>query len=258
MTDRPAAVVTGAARGIGRATATALAGAGHSVLVADRDADAGRAVVLELQAAGAEASFLQVDMARAEDAESLVDGTLSAFGRLDVLVNNAAVTRVIDLFDVQVADWDELTSINSRGYFLALQAVARHMRDNGGGSIVNVASIAAKGWRNTTNIAYASSKGAVVTMTRIAAATLGKHGIRVNAVCPGMTRTDMMQDWISKRAAELGTTTPELIESLTDHVALGRLVEPAEVAATVVFLASPASAAITGQSLNVDCGTVWD
>jgi NAD(P)-dependent dehydrogenase (short-subunit alcohol dehydrogenase family) len=255
----PVAVVTGAARGIGRAIALALTAAGHDVVLADLDEHGGTSTVTAITDEGGKATFVRTDMSDPAEVEALLGAAVSAYGRLDVLVNNAAVTRVIDLFDVTADDWDQIMAVNARGYFLALQGAARRMRaQGGGGCVINVASVAGKGWRHTTNIAYASSKGAVLTMTRIAAAALGPYGIRVNAVCPGMTRTEMMRGWIRGRAAELGVPEDDLIADMTGQVALGRLVEPAEVAAGVVYLASPAAAAVTGQSLNLDGGLVWD
>jgi NAD(P)-dependent dehydrogenase (short-subunit alcohol dehydrogenase family) len=258
VTGGSVAVVTGGARGIGRATALALGSVGYRVVVADVDDSGGRATAAAVEADGSDARFVHTDMTDGDAVDGLMQGTVAAYGAVDLLVNNAAVTRVTDLFDVTVEQWDEILDVNARGYFLALQAAARHMRAQGGGCILNIASVAGKGWRETTNIAYASSKGAVVTMTRIAAASLGRFGIRVNAICPGMTRTEMMQGWIHDRALAEGVSEDELVRRFTASVALGRLVEPAEVAAAVVFLAAPVAGAITGQSLNVDGGLVWD
>ena len=257
MQTRGAAVVTGAARGIGEACALALAGAGYPVVAADRD-EAGASVASAIAAAGGRARFVRTDVTSIEQIRALMESAESAFGRLGVLVNNAAVTRVIDLFDVTADDWDEVLRVNARGSFFAMQEAARRMEASGGGSIVNMASIAAKGFRETSSIAYAASKGALVTMTRIAAARLGPANIRVNAVCPGMTKTSMWAAWVQDRAAAAGRDPETVRAELAARVSLRRLNEPADVAAAVVFLASDASGTITGQSLNVDGGTVWD
>ena len=258
MSTRPAAIVTGAAGGIGKVISQFLAAEGFRVVVADLDVDGGEAAVSDLRSGGADALFLAADVSLQSHIQGLVAQTVSAFGALDVVISCAGITRVIDFFDLTPADWDTVLAVNARGCFLLLQEAARYMRDHGGGSIVNIASIAGKGYRDTSNIAYASSKGAVITMTRIAAAALGRYGVRVNSVCPGMTRTPMMENWLDGRAEASGLTTQELTSKLTSGLALGRLNRPEDVAAAVVFLASPAAAAITGQSINVDGGLIWD
>jgi NAD(P)-dependent dehydrogenase (short-subunit alcohol dehydrogenase family) len=250
------ALVTGAARGIGKAVAHALAGAGFQVVVSDVDAAGGEAVVLELNAGGGRHHFIAADMRRPTEIAGLFDSAMDLCGRLDVLVNNAATTRAIDFFEVTEDDWDAILDLNAKGYFFAMQEAARRMER--GGRIVNMSSIAGKGWKETSNIAYASSKGAVITMTRIAAAVLGPSGIRVNAVCPGMTKTDMMLDWLAKRASTMGVSSDALLADLSGQVPLGLLNEPDDVAAAVLFLATDASRTITGQSLNVDGGIVND
>jgi NAD(P)-dependent dehydrogenase (short-subunit alcohol dehydrogenase family) len=252
------AVVTGGAHGIGKAIAARLAGQGFHVVVADIDGDGGTEVAQKIVADGASARFLRADMTSRTDIESMVAEASESEGGLAVLVNNAAITRAIDLFDVTADDWDQIFTLNARGYFLAMQAAARVMRDAGGGSIVNVASIAGKGWKETSNVAYAAAKGAVITMTRIAAARFGEHGIRVNSVCPGMTRTELMDGWLQGRSASEGRSVEDLLAEVSRQVPLRRLNQPDDVAAAVGFLASDAARTITGQSLNVDGGIVWD
>lgn len=250
------AVVTGAARGIGRAVARALARDGFRVVVCDVDAPAAEAVAAELNGPRQLHHFIAADMSRTADIVGLFDAAVERYGRLDVLVNNAATTRAIPFLEVSEADWDSTLDLNAKGYFFAMQEAARRMEP--GGRIVNMSSIAAKGWKETSNIAYASSKGAVITMTRVAAALLGPSGIRVNAVCPGMTKTDMMLDWLARRAAEAGVSPEELLADLSAQVPLGLLNDPDDVAAAVLFLATNASRTITGQSLNVDGGIIND
>src|SRR5690349_7540485 len=165
------ALVTGAARGIGKAVAEALAGAGFQVVVSDVDSATGAAVARELNAKGGRHHFVAADMRSRADVVRLFDSAVELCGQLDVLVNNAATTRAINFFEVTEGDWDGILDLNAKGYFFAMQEAARRMKR--GGRIVNIASIAGKGWKETSNIAYASSKGAVITMTRVAAATLG-------------------------------------------------------------------------------------
>jgi NAD(P)-dependent dehydrogenase (short-subunit alcohol dehydrogenase family) len=196
-------------------------------------------------------------MFRVPEVRKLMDVAVDRFGRLDVLVNNAATTRAIDFFDVSEEDWDRILQLNAKGYFFAMQAAAAKMAARSG-SIVNIASIAGKGWKETSNIAYASSKGAVIAMTRIAATRLGPAGVRVNAICPGMTKTEMMVSWLAGRAAQQGVSQEALLAEMAQQVPLRLLNEPADVAAAVVFLGSQASRTITGQSLNVDGGILFD
>jgi NAD(P)-dependent dehydrogenase (short-subunit alcohol dehydrogenase family) len=251
------AIVTGGATGIGRACATALVDAGYAVAIADIS-ESGAEVAAQLAADGGRVLFVRTDMADVGQIDALMDTTVDELGRLDVLVNNASVTRVLDFYQVTEADWDEILTVNARGYFFAMQLAAARMETTGGGRIVNMASIAGKGFRETTNIAYASSKGAVIIMTRIAAARLGPVNIRVNAICPGMTKTDMWSRWIDGRAAAEGVPREVMEADMSARVPLNRLNESADIAAIVVFLASSASHTITGQSINVDGGVMWD
>jgi NAD(P)-dependent dehydrogenase (short-subunit alcohol dehydrogenase family) len=253
----PVAVVTGAAGGIGAACGRALVDAGYAVVVADI-LPGGADVAAKLADTGGRAAFVRTDLSDVSQINALMTATVEQFGRIDVLVNNASVTRVLDFYDVTEQDWDQILTINARGYFFAMQSAARHMEQTGGGSIVNMASIAGKGFRETTNIAYASSKGAVITMTRIAAARLGPVNIRVNAVCPGMTKTDMWSNWIEGRARAEGVPRADVEAEMSAKVPLNRLNEPSDVAATVLYLASDASRTVTGQSINVDGGVMWD
>jgi NAD(P)-dependent dehydrogenase (short-subunit alcohol dehydrogenase family) len=252
------AVVTGATRGIGLACAVRLAADGYGVVIADVD-DAGEQVAAELMSeTGGRVSFAHTDVTSRASLSATMADAEERYGRLEVLVNNAAVTRVIDFFSMTPDEWDRIMTVNARGCFFAMQEAAGRMRSSGGGRIVNVASIAGKGFRDTTNIAYASSKGAIITMTRIAAALLGPYDIRVNSVCPGMTKTAMWTDWIAGRARQEGVAEDALIAEQSARVPLGRLSEPDDIANAVAFLASRQSHTITGQSINVDGGVIWD
>jgi NAD(P)-dependent dehydrogenase (short-subunit alcohol dehydrogenase family) len=151
-----------------------------------------------------------------------------------------------------------VSDVNARGTFLVLQAVAREMRARGGGRIVNVASIAAKGFRRTGSIPYAASKAAVVVITRLAAHQLAREGITVNAICPGPTRSDVYAGLARQRAEADGVTLEEAYRAMDDHVPLGRSNEPEDIAATAAFLASDDARNVTGQSLNVDGGIIFD
>ena len=248
-----AAIVTGGGRGIGRAIAHAIASQGASVMVADLDADSANRVAAEL---GGRAVGVGADISNLADVDRLVNSCISEFGALDILVNNAAVTRFVDVMDITPDDWDRMHSVNARGTFFAMQRGARHMIEAGtrGGRIVNIASIAGKAHPGTSNAAYAGSKAAVIAMTAVAAQQLGKHGINVNSVNPGLTRTPL-RDELAVQAAEMqGITTDELAALRAESIPIGRECEPEDIAAMVAFLVGPGGDAITGQSINVDGG----
>ena len=182
---------------------------------------------------------------------------LNAFGRIDILVNNAGVTRHADIMDLTPEDWDRIHRVNARGVFFCLQRVAKEMIDGGrGGRVINIASIAGKGYSGTSNSAYAASKGAVLSMTQIAAHQLGRYDINVNAICPGVTRTAMSRETAIQRSQNLGVSLDELEERRNAQIPSGRANEPEDIADMAAFLAGPGSRNITGQSFNVDGGLV--
>ena len=257
MADR-VALITGAGKGIGRGLALAFAGDGALVIATDIDIPA---LEETRRQAGADAERIvpmRLDVTDAGDIARVFAWLADAHPQLDTLVNCAGVTRKIDFFDLTAEDVDWINGVNIRGTMLVMQAAARLMRDQGRGQIINISSIAGKGFRETTTIAYAASKGAIVTMSRIAAARLGAYGITVNAVCPGMTETEMMRDWMQETARVTGRSLEETRDSLVQSTALKRTNSVADVAASVLFLASPAARNITGQSINIDGGIMWD
>jgi NAD(P)-dependent dehydrogenase (short-subunit alcohol dehydrogenase family) len=238
-------VVTGATRGIGRAIALACAREGAAIVVNGRDDAAGRAVVAEIAALGARATFHRADLGQVDEARRLVQAALRAFGRIDVLVNNAGLFERRPALEMEERDWDRLLDVNLKGAFFCAQAAARAMRERGqGGAIVNVASDAA--WSGGINPCahYAASKAGLVSITRSLAKELAPHGIRVNAIAPGLITTDM--------GGAAGSTLPDL------KIPLGREGTPAEVAACVVFLASDEASYVTGANLNLSGGLFLD
>ncbi|MCR1783781.1 SDR family oxidoreductase [Nocardioides carbamazepini] len=251
-------VVTGGAKGIGREICLQAGGEGYRVVVADLDEGGGRATAEDVRGRGGAAAWTYVDMADPASVRALVDGVVAAHGRLDVLVNNAAVTRGLGFFEVGVDDWNLFFDTNARGCFFAMQRAAEVMADRGGGAIVNIASIAGKGWSGTSNIAYASTKGAVLAMTRVAASQLGHLGVRVNAVCPGVTDTALLDQVVRERAEQGGAPVEEQRAALASLSSLRRLTAPRDIAGAVLYLASDAAQGVTGQSLNVDSGIIWD
>ena len=257
LADR-VAIVTGAGHGIGRAIALALAGAGAQVAAADVDAGAAKATADAVAALGAPGLALDIDVGDLAAIDRMVRQVLAAFGRIDVLVNNAGVTRRALIMDLTEADWDRIFRVNAKGVFFCLQRVAREMIPRRRGSIINVASIAGKGYAGTSNAIYAASKGSVISLTRTAAQQLARHDINVNAICPGVTVTALSEANVAVRARDEGVSVEEMKRRRNAVIPLGRANEPEDVAALAVFLASPAARNITGQSLNVDGGLVFD
>ena len=248
------AIVTGAGAGVGKAIALRYAREGAQVVVAEIQEATGEATAAEIAAAGGRGLFVRTDTSRLPDIDALVATTVKTLGRLDILMNNAGVTKKLDFFEVSEADWDWIHSINAKGAFFCMQAAAREMARQRDGKIVNMASIAGKGFRGTSNVAYAGSKGAVIAMTRVGASQLAKHNVNVNAICPGVTRT-AMYDRIAEREK---ITEVEALARMDAAIPLRRSNSPDDIAHMAVFLASEEAQNITGQSFNVDGGLMWD
>lgn len=239
------ALVTGGARDIGRAISIALAGAGASVAVNyHSSADAAQKVVDEIRSNGGNAIAVGADVSKAEDAERLVAETCKAFGdRIDVLVNNAGglIARK-KLDEMDAAFWDEVLGLNLRSVFLVTKAASPHMGE--GGAIVNLASLAARDGGGGGALAYSAAKGAVLTLTRGLSKELGPRRIRVNCVSPGMIDTTFHDTF----------TSPEIRKAVAGRTSVGREGTSDDVANAVLFLASSASAYITGESIEINGG----
>jgi NAD(P)-dependent dehydrogenase (short-subunit alcohol dehydrogenase family) len=252
-------LVTGAGAGIGKAIALALAAEGATVAASDIDAAAAQATVAAI--GGNRGLALAADCGDVESINAMVAQTVAAFGRLDVIVNNAGVTRYAYIMDLTEADWDRIHRVNAKGVFFCLQAAARqmmtqHETSGRGGRIINMASISGRGYAGASNAAYAASKGAVIALTKMAAQQLGRYDINVNAICPGVTRTELGQRNAAGRAQARGVTVEEMQAEQERNIPIGRANTPADIAAMAVFLASPGARNITGQSYNVDGGLV--
>jgi 3-oxoacyl-[acyl-carrier protein] reductase len=237
------AIITGASRGIGRATALALAAEGAKVVVNYASSSAAaEEVVAAITDAGGSAIALQADVSKLEQVDALVNNTLEKFGRVDVLVNNAGITRDTLLLRMKPEDWQAVIDLNLTGVFLCTRAVSKLMLKQRSGRIINIASVAGQ-MGNPGQANYSAAKAGVIGFTKTVAKELASRGITVNAVAPGFIVTDMTSDLKS--------------EEILKYIPLGRYGEPQEVAGMVRFLAAdPASAYITGQVFNVDGGMV--
>ena len=252
------AIVTGAGVGIGKAVALELARAGAHVVAVEIDAALGKAAAESAAALGPRSLAIEADVGDLASIDRMVERTLATFGRIDILVNNAGVTRRAYIMDLTEADWDRIMRVNAKGVFFCLQRVAREMIPRKSGTIINIASIAGKGYAGTSNAIYAASKGSVISLTRTAAQQLARHNINVNAICPGTTVTALSEANVALRAREEGVSVDEMKRRRNSAIPLGRPNDPEDVAALAVFLASPGARNITGQSLNVDGGIIFD
>jgi NAD(P)-dependent dehydrogenase (short-subunit alcohol dehydrogenase family) len=249
------AIVTGAGRGIGRATALELARLGADIVVAELDTGGADKTAALVQDAGRRAAVIPTDVTRGADLAALVERTLAVFGRIDVLVNNAGIYRAAAVLDVTEEHWDAIMTINAKAVFFASQAVLPTMIAAKRGAIVNLASMAGK-VGSRTNLPYNVSKAAVVSMTKSLALAHAADGIRVNCVCPGFVETDMWTQVAREQSALLGLTPEEFTQRRAEQVPLGRMERPEDVAAVIGFLVSPRAGYMTGQALSVDGGLV--
>lgn len=246
--DSRVAIVTGGASGIGRAVVKLLAAEGAAVLVVDIDLDAGLQIAADVQRDGCKAIAVGADVSRATESRHAVETAIEAFGRVDVLVNNAGIVRYGTVENLTEADWDAVIGTNLKGTFLMSKFVIPLMRSVGGGTIVNVTSVQAFA-SNPLVPAYTASKGAISAMTRTMAIDHAGDGIRVVAVAPGATDTAML-----RQAADLfEVDDPEgAVAAWGAAQPIGRTIRPEEVAALIAFLASDEASAISGSIHNVD------
>ena len=245
-----AAIVTGAAQGIGLGIAHALAAAGASVTLADIADEEGTRAAAELQATGAAVAYRHADVTVEEDVRGLVEGAAARWGRLDIVVNNAGIVAVQTVEQSSTADWDRVMAVNVRSIFLATKYALPYLRRAGGGSILNIASVSSFVAQQGTP-AYCASKGAVLMLTKSLALDYGPEHIRVNCLCPGITDTPMLR-YHARHEAD-----PEAhLRGRLRRVPTGEMLYPEDMGRAAVFLCSDDAAGITGTSLVVDGGYI--
>ncbi len=236
------AIITGAGRGIGRATALLFASEGAKVVVADIDQEAAKKVADEIAASKGEALPTKVDVSSPEDAEKMAKAAVDAFGGIDVLVNNAGIIRDKTLLKMSHEEFNRVIEVNLKGVFNCTKAVVPHMLEKGSGVILNASSVVAL-YGNFGQTNYVASKCAVIGMTKVWARELGPKGIRVNAVAPGFITTDMTE-----------SIPEEVKNAIVSRIPLGRMGSPEDVAFVYLFLASDEARYINGAVISVDGG----
>ena len=242
------AIVTGGASGIGRASAIAFAREGAKVVVADRSRSGGEDTARSISSDGFEAWPVKVDVADEADVRRMVDETAARWGGVDILFNNAGILLVKPVEEMTEAEWDHVMAVNVKGAFFAIKHVVPSMRRRGGGAILNTGSIASLAGQVGTP-AYSASKGAVALLTKSLALDLGRDGIRVNCICPGITDTPMLREHLGQ-----GSEGEARIKARLSRVPLGAILRPEDIARAALYLVSEDSAGISGILHVVDAG----
>jgi 3-oxoacyl-[acyl-carrier protein] reductase len=236
-----AALVTGGGSGIGEATARLLAEHGAAVMVADWNEQAAKATADRINAAGGRAAAIKADVSKQAEAVAAVDATVKQLGRIDILINNAGITRDASLLKMEPHQWDQVIGVNLSGVFYCSQAAGRHMKEQNYGRIVSASSVSAFGNFGQTN--YTATKAALIGMTRTMAIELAKYHVTVNAIAPGYIQTAMT-----------AAIPEERRKDAIQGIPVGRLGEPVDIARVYLFFCLPESSFITGQTLVVDGG----
>ncbi len=246
--EHKVAVVTGGAQGIGQAVVEKFVAEGARVALLDIDVPRGRATAGALGGEAAGVRFIRCDITREADVSSAIAETIDTFGTLDILVNNAGVNTYFDATTMTEDEWEKVFAVDLKGAWLCCKHALPHMRDQGAGSIVNIASLHAF-MTNYNMFPYAAAKSGMVGMTRSLALDFGKHQIRVNAICPGWVRTQLVDEWL-----ELQPEGKAAEQRVLDQQPLGRMATPMEIANFVAFVASDEASYLTGAALLIDGG----
>ena len=249
------AIVTGAGRGIGRATALELARLGADVVIAELDRAGAERTAAEVKDLGRRTAVVPTDVTSPADLKTMAERTRAEFGRIDILVNNAGIYRAAAPLDVTEAHWDAVMNVNAKAVFFASQAVLPAMIAQKQGNIVSLASMAGK-IGSRSNLPYNASKAAVISITKSLALAHATDGIRVNCVCPGFVETDMWTLVAREQGALMGLSPEEFTRQRAAQVPLGRMERPEDVASVIGFLASPRAGYMTGQAINVTGGVI--
>jgi acetoacetyl-CoA reductase/3-oxoacyl-[acyl-carrier protein] reductase len=237
-------VITGASRGIGRSIALKVAEKGAEVVVAyNKQKDNAEIVMNTVRSLDGKAISCQVDIAKRNSIKNLVKNTIASFGKIDILVNNAAIAQKKSFESITAEDWDNMMAINLRGPFILCQEVIPKMIEQGWGRIINICSIGGQ-WGGFNQVHYAAAKAGLINLTKSLARIYSKHGITVNAVSPGLVSTDMTKNNLN---IDIG-------KKKFDDIPIGRIATPEEIASVVAFLCSDEASYITGQTINVNGG----
>ena len=256
--ENKVAIVTGGAMGVGAAIVVGFVKEGANVVIADIVLDAAQNLADKMSKSGAKVLAVKTDVTKKSDVDNLVSITLKKFGKIDILVNNAAVApAILDFVDIEEEEWDRVNDVNAKGIYMVTRTVVPHMIAAKYGKIVNIASLAAKegfvGWDH-----YAASKFAVLGLAQSIAKEFAPHNINVNSVCPGIVRTHLWEEIIANAAKNEGLTADQVFERESKRVPLGRVQTPEDMANMVLFLSSDVSRNITGEAVNVNGGIRMD
>lgn len=249
-------IVTGSAKGIGKAIAEKFASHGADIAMVDIDEENSELTASQLRNEGVKVNIYLKDLSSPEGIEELYQKIVDDFGKIDIVVNAAGIIKINRFLEVTPKDWDNVMNLNAKTLFFSMQEAAKQMiKLEVKGRIINISSITGKSSRPDYPV-YAASKAAILSVTRSAASALTKYGIMVNAVCPGLVHTAMWDEMDEHYVKNYGYNKGEIIERMLQNVPLGRTGELHEIASMVVYLASSEASYITGQAINVDGGAI--